>query len=115
MAAQRQKIWRWEHRNVTPDRISQLALARELGVPESEVTAHPWPTWLPEIEPPACVREINALRGILAQVRLLVGDGSAASALVDAGLAQLGRTAGTVTFGRSGVLHNPEKNRDPHE
>jgi tetratricopeptide (TPR) repeat protein/transcriptional regulator with XRE-family HTH domain len=47
MAAERQKVWRWEHRGVVPDRVSQLALAAELGVPTEKVESHPWPAWLP--------------------------------------------------------------------
>ncbi|ABD09852.1 hypothetical protein ThrDRAFT_02092 [Frankia casuarinae] len=47
MAAERQKVWRWEHRGVVPDRVSQLALAAELGVPNDRLESHPWPAWLP--------------------------------------------------------------------
>ncbi|ABW15495.1 putative transcriptional regulator [Parafrankia sp. EAN1pec] len=47
MAAERQKVWRWEHRGVVPDRVSQLALAAELGVPTDRLESHPWPSWLP--------------------------------------------------------------------
>ncbi len=47
MAAERQKVWRWEHRGVVPDRVSQLALAAELGVSSEKVESHPWPAWLP--------------------------------------------------------------------
>ncbi|OHV34760.1 MULTISPECIES: hypothetical protein [Pseudofrankia] len=47
MAAERQKVWRWEHRGVVPDRVSQLALATELGVPIERLESHPWPSWLP--------------------------------------------------------------------
>jgi transcriptional regulator with XRE-family HTH domain len=47
MAAERQKVWRWEHRGVVPDRVSQLALAAELGVPTERIDSHPWPAWLP--------------------------------------------------------------------
>ncbi|ABW14279.1 hypothetical protein Franean1_4914 [Parafrankia sp. EAN1pec] len=88
MAAQRQKIWRWENRGVTPDRISQLALARELGVPDDEITAHPWPEWLPELGAPSCAQQIATLRGILERVRdvLRAGDSATASALVEQGL-----------------------------
>nr|WP_018499922.1 helix-turn-helix transcriptional regulator [Parafrankia discariae] len=88
MAAQRQKIWRWENRGVIPDRISQLALARELGVPDGEVTAHPWPEWLPELGAPNCAQQIATLRGILERVRdvLRAGDSATASALVEQGL-----------------------------
>lgn len=46
MAAERQKVWRWEHRGVVPDRISQLALAAELGVPADQVDIGQWPHWL---------------------------------------------------------------------
>ncbi|WP_420801687.1 transcriptional regulator [Pseudofrankia asymbiotica] len=47
MAAERQKVWRWEHRGVVPDRVSQVALATELGVPTERLESHPWPSWLP--------------------------------------------------------------------
>ncbi|SFC34139.1 transcriptional regulator [Streptomyces aidingensis] len=47
----RQKAWRWEHRGVTPDRPSQLALAAELGVPPERVRQEPWPCWLPDGDP----------------------------------------------------------------
>ncbi|MEX5633040.1 XRE family transcriptional regulator [Parafrankia sp. FMc2] len=88
MAAQRQKIWRWENRGVIPDRISQLALARELGVPDQEVTAHPWPAWLPTLGTPSCAQQIATLRGILEQLRevLLTGDSMTAAVLVEEGL-----------------------------
>ncbi|KPM55857.1 transcriptional regulator [Frankia sp. CcI49] len=88
MAAQRQKIWRWENRGVIPDRISQLALARELGVSDHEVSAHPWPTWLPSLGAPTCAQQIATLRGLLEQVRdtLRAGDSVTASVLVEQGL-----------------------------
>jgi len=47
MAANRNKVWRWEHWGVAPDRISQLALAKALDVPADELDRHPWPAWLP--------------------------------------------------------------------
>ncbi len=47
MAAERQKVWRWEHRGVVPDRVSQLALAAELGISSDKIDSHPWPAWLP--------------------------------------------------------------------
>jgi hypothetical protein len=47
MAARREKIWRWEHWGVVPERDSQRALARALGVPRSELDRRPWPAWLP--------------------------------------------------------------------
>lgn len=46
MAAERQKVWRWEHRGVTPDRPTQQALANLLGVADADRRAHPWPAWL---------------------------------------------------------------------
>ncbi|MEU4092200.1 hypothetical protein [Streptomyces sp. NPDC026673] len=47
MAARREKVWRWEHWGVVPERDSQRALARALGIPLREVDARPWPGWLP--------------------------------------------------------------------
>ncbi|MFJ4848434.1 MULTISPECIES: hypothetical protein [unclassified Streptomyces] len=47
MAARREKVWRWEHWGVVPERDSQRALARALGVPLRDVDARPWPGWLP--------------------------------------------------------------------
>jgi hypothetical protein len=47
VARRREKAWRWEHWGVVPDWDSQLALAAELGVPEQQVRASPWPAWLP--------------------------------------------------------------------
>lgn len=47
MAARREKIWRWEHRGVVPDRPSQQALAVAIGVPPERVESMPWPLWLP--------------------------------------------------------------------
>ena len=46
MAAERQKVWRWEHRGVVPDRVSQLALAHALELSPAVVAAEPWPIWL---------------------------------------------------------------------
>jgi hypothetical protein len=66
MAAERQKIWRWEHRGVTPDRVSQLALATELDVPVRQLNAQRWPVWLPTVEPRSCQAEIASLRQQLA-------------------------------------------------
>ncbi|WP_405734045.1 hypothetical protein OG607_38935 [Streptomyces sp. NBC_01537] len=50
MAARREKIWRWEHWGVVPERDSQRALARALRVPPHEMRARPWPGWLPAYE-----------------------------------------------------------------
>lgn len=50
MAARREKVWRWEHWGVVPERDSQRALARALGVPLREVDARPWPGWLPTFD-----------------------------------------------------------------
>ncbi len=71
MAAERQKTWRWEHRGVVPDQLSQRALAVLLGVPLEVVVAHPWPAWLPVGDDPAVLRtmEVSVLR---AQLRLAV-------------------------------------------
>ncbi|MCK9894712.1 hypothetical protein [Frankia sp. AgB32] len=46
MAAERQKVWRWAHRGVTPNRIAQVALASALGIPLAQAEATPWPRWL---------------------------------------------------------------------
>jgi tetratricopeptide (TPR) repeat protein len=50
MAARREKIWRWEHWAVVPERDSQRALARVLGVPQREIDLRPWPRWLPAMD-----------------------------------------------------------------
>ncbi len=72
MAAERQKIWRWEHRGVVPDQISQRALAAALGVPVEHVAQHSWPHWLPSIDARPCIEEIAVLRDRLAlAVRIL--------------------------------------------
>jgi hypothetical protein len=47
MANRREKAWRWERWGVTPDRLTQLALARALGVSADLVDEQPWPRWLP--------------------------------------------------------------------
>ncbi len=64
MAAERQKTWRWEHKGVVPDQLSQRALAAVLEVPTEVVVAHPWPTWLPVDDDPAVLRtmEVSLLR-----------------------------------------------------
>lgn len=67
MATERQKIWRWEHRGVIPDRVSQLALDIALGVPVQQVNTCRWPTWLPTQEPRTCQADIAALRRQLAE------------------------------------------------
>jgi transcriptional regulator with XRE-family HTH domain len=69
IAAERQKIWRWEHRGVTPDRFTQRCLADILGVPHGHLSTHPWPTWLPSAEQPACQQEITELRRQLTEAR----------------------------------------------
>ncbi|SDI49795.1 hypothetical protein SAMN05421505_1605 [Sinosporangium album] len=46
MAANRQKIWRWEHGLAVPDLPAQLAIATEVGIDPNTVAALPWPTWL---------------------------------------------------------------------
>lgn len=46
MAAERQKVWRWENRGVTPGASTQIALAALLGVSEVDRVARPWPDWL---------------------------------------------------------------------
>jgi uncharacterized repeat protein (TIGR03917 family) len=61
MAAERQKVWRWEHRGVVPDRFTQLALAAELGVPPHVVAHEPWPAWLPTPPRPSYDRVVEDL------------------------------------------------------
>ncbi|WP_345434028.1 hypothetical protein [Actinoallomurus vinaceus] len=51
MARRREKAWRWEHWGVVPDRVSQRALAVELGIPEECIDRYPWPQWLPDGDP----------------------------------------------------------------
>lgn len=46
-ASRREKVWRWEHWGVEPDRDTQLALAAELGVARELVVGLGWPAWLP--------------------------------------------------------------------
>ncbi|ONK13219.1 transcriptional regulator [Streptomyces sp. MP131-18] len=50
-SARRNKAWLWENRNVVPDWPSQVALAAELGIPESRLVEEPWPQWLPDGDP----------------------------------------------------------------
>ncbi|WP_207770355.1 hypothetical protein [Frankia canadensis] len=69
MAGERQKVWRWEHRSVTPDRLTQRCLADLLGVGHEELSVHPWPAWLPTADLAPCAQEIQALRRELTQVR----------------------------------------------
>ncbi len=76
MAAERQKVWRWAHRGVKPDRIAQVALASAIGIPLAQAEATPWPGWLltaVDIPAPAPVtvddiavaaRRLAGLRGI---------------------------------------------------
>jgi len=47
MAANANKVWRWEHWEVTPDLDTQFALARALDIPIADVKRCPWPLWLP--------------------------------------------------------------------
>lgn len=51
MAAERQKVWRWEHRGIVPDRITQAALARILGVDPFAARRRGWPAWLDIVAP----------------------------------------------------------------
>ncbi|MCM3920614.1 helix-turn-helix domain-containing protein [Frankia sp. AiPs1] len=67
MAAERQKIWRWEHRGVTPDRFTQGLLAELLGLDPQVIVTHRWPAWLPGPQQPACQQEIAELRRHLAE------------------------------------------------
>ncbi|WP_430827850.1 hypothetical protein [Candidatus Protofrankia californiensis] len=73
IAAHRQKIWRWEHRGVVPDRSSQLALAAALGVPAERVVACGWPDWLEEADSPTESGEVVRLRRQLAEAHAELG------------------------------------------
>jgi tetratricopeptide (TPR) repeat protein len=46
MGAARGKVWKWMN-GTNPDRVTQLLLARRLGIPSTEVDSRPWPLWLP--------------------------------------------------------------------
>ncbi len=72
MAAERQKIWRWEHKGVTPDRLSQRLLAEELGLDPDILAIHPWPDWLPSSRQAPCIRRITELKVQLAVTRAQV-------------------------------------------
>ncbi len=61
MAAERQKVWRWEHRGVTPDQVTQAALASLLGVNIEVVEREGWPGWLRTV-PGAAERGGRAVR-----------------------------------------------------
>ncbi|EFC80076.1 hypothetical protein [Parafrankia sp. EUN1f] len=66
MAANRQKVWRWEHGGVTPDSASQLALAAALGIDKDHVVPGTWPRWLADAagagpDTPTC-EELSAAR-----------------------------------------------------
>lgn len=52
MAAERQKVWRWENRGITPDNEAQAALACLLGVDAGVVVERGWPGWLETVAPP---------------------------------------------------------------
>lgn len=46
MATSRGKVWKWMNGTI-PDRVTQLLLARRLGIPANLIDASPWPLWLP--------------------------------------------------------------------
>ncbi|MFJ8232457.1 transcriptional regulator [Streptomyces sp. NPDC094448] len=46
IARDRKRVTRWTRGGVTPDYHAQKAMAALHGVPESEITARPWPEWL---------------------------------------------------------------------
>ncbi|CAJ64945.1 MULTISPECIES: helix-turn-helix domain-containing protein [Frankia] len=74
MAAERQKVWRWEHRGVTPDRATQRILAEILGVPPEQRAARPWPAWLPTVQPAPCACDNAELRRELAEARVRLAE-----------------------------------------
>lgn len=43
---QRQRVWRWIGRGVTPEEGIQRAMAHLHRIPEGEISARPWPDWL---------------------------------------------------------------------
>lgn len=75
MAARREKVWRWEHWGVVPERDSQRALARALGVPLPEVDTRPWPGWLPSFHGVPAGLPWNRAGGLGALDALLDGGG----------------------------------------
>ncbi len=46
MSTARGKVWKWMN-GATPDRVTQLLLARRLGVPAEHIDTMRWPLWLP--------------------------------------------------------------------
>src|SRR5262249_42416168 len=53
MAADRNKVYRWERWGVEPEEDAQLGLAGVLGVPAEVVRTVGWPGWLPVGQRPA--------------------------------------------------------------
>ncbi|MGH3319014.1 MAG: hypothetical protein ACRDN9_02340 [Streptosporangiaceae bacterium] len=47
LATTKNRVWRWEHHDATPDRATQFLLAELFDVPGEIVRLHPWPLWLP--------------------------------------------------------------------
>jgi hypothetical protein len=113
LAAQRQKVWRWEHRAITPDRIAQLALAAELAVPAAAVSAQPWPRWLSVDGPTACAIEIASLqRQLSAALEALGGDRDGTSRRPDR--AQLAATRRATEGGTEPRADSPLAVLHPH-
>ncbi|WP_175607749.1 helix-turn-helix transcriptional regulator [Peterkaempfera bronchialis] len=75
MAARREKVWRWEHWGVIPERDSQRALARALGVPFADLDTRPWPAWLTADPAPAAGLPWDQSGSIAALTALLEGTG----------------------------------------
>lgn len=61
MGVTRQKVWRWEHWGVVPERAAQAALALLLGAPDGVVAAKPWPAWLDDTQPVAATETVTAV------------------------------------------------------
>jgi transcriptional regulator with XRE-family HTH domain len=74
LAAGRQKVWRWEHRGVKPDRVSQRALAAALDIDPYDVERYPWPTWLAPAEVDPALAELAWLRARDQIVRAFIGE-----------------------------------------
>ncbi|WP_407547786.1 helix-turn-helix transcriptional regulator [Streptomyces sp. Pv4-95] len=62
--ADKAAVSRWEHYVKSPDRDSQLLIARVLGVPAGHLSLYPWPDWLPGMEEPLPLGPAYTLRAL---------------------------------------------------